>query len=48
MKSARLRRILISAAALVALAATAAGAVRVTAQNAYVVCLPSAVIQAWS
>jgi hypothetical protein len=43
-----MKRVLVSAAALAALAATAAGAVHVTAPEARVVCLPPAVIQAWS
>jgi len=43
-----MKQILVSAAALLALAATAAGAVQITAQNARLVCLPPAVIQAWS
>ena len=42
-----MRRTLVTAAAL-ALVATAAGAVRVTASQARLVCLPPAVIQAWS
>jgi hypothetical protein len=43
-----MRRTLVTAAALVALAATALGAVQVTAPEARTVCLPAAVIQAWS
>jgi hypothetical protein len=43
-----MQRTLVTAAALVLLAVTAAGAVQVTASNARVVCLPPAVIQAWS
>jgi hypothetical protein len=43
-----MRRVLVSAAALAALAATAAAAVQVTAPEGRVVCLPPAVIQAWS
>ena len=39
-------RMLITAAALMALAATALGAVHVT--TSHVVCIPPAVIQAWS
>ncbi len=42
-----MRRTLVTALALAALAATAFGAVQVTTR-ARVVCIPSAVIQAWS
>jgi len=43
-----MRRTLVTAVALAALAATALGAVQVTARDARTVCLPAAVIQAWS
>ena len=43
-----MKRTLVTAAALGLLAATAAGAVQVTASDAWLVCLPPAVIQAWS
>jgi hypothetical protein len=43
-----MKRHLITAAALVALAALAAGAVGMTAQNSQRLCIPSAVVQAWS
>ena len=43
-----MRRTIITALALATLAATALGAVQVTAQDARVVCIPPAVIQAWS
>lgn len=43
-----MKRNLITAAALVTLAAAAFGAVQVTAQESRVVCLPPAVVQAWS
>jgi hypothetical protein len=43
-----MRRVLVTVGALAALAATAAGAVHVTAREARVVCLPPAVVQAWS
>jgi hypothetical protein len=43
-----MRRTLVSGAALAVLAATAAGAIQITAQNARVAWLPPAVIQAWS
>jgi len=43
-----MRRVLVTVGALAALAATAAGAVHVTAPEARVVCLPPAVVQAWS
>lgn len=43
-----MRKTFITAAALAALAATAVGAVQVTAAAGRVVCLPPAVIQAWS
>jgi len=43
-----MRRTLVTAAALVALAATALGAVHVTAPDGRSVCLPAPVIQAWS
>ncbi len=42
-----MRRTLITAAALMALAATALGAVHVTSESR-VVCIPPAIIQAWS
>jgi len=44
----RMKRIVVSAAALLALATAAAGAAHVTAQDENVVCLPPAVVQAWS
>ena len=40
--------LIVTAAALAALVATAIGAMHVTAQGSRVVCLPPAVIQAWS
>lgn len=43
-----MKRSIVTAAALAALAAAAFGAVHVTAQDARVVCLPPAVVQAWS
>ena len=43
-----MRRTLVTAAALALLVATAAGAVQVTTTQARVVCLPPALIQAWS
>ena len=43
-----MRRNVITAAALLALAAAAVGAVQVTALETRVVCLPPAVVQAWS
>lgn len=43
-----MQRTLVTAAALLLLAVTGAGAVQLTALNAQVVCLPPAVIQAWS
>jgi hypothetical protein len=43
-----MKRIVVTAAALLALAGAAAGAAHVTAQDANVVCLPPAVVQAWS
>jgi hypothetical protein len=43
-----MKRTLVTAAALVLLAATAAAAVQVTASEARLACLPPAVIQAWS
>ncbi|HEX7053374.1 MAG TPA: hypothetical protein VF211_05495 [Burkholderiales bacterium] len=43
-----MKRYLITAAALAALAAAAFGAVQVTSYDARVVCLPPAVVQAWS
>jgi hypothetical protein len=43
-----MRRTFITAAALLALAATALGAVQVTARDARAVCIPPAVVQAWS
>ncbi len=42
-----MKRNLVTAAALMLLAATALGAVHVT-DNARVVCIPPAVVQAWS
>jgi hypothetical protein len=47
-KGLHMNRTLVTAAALALLAATAAGAVQVTASDARLVCLPPAVIQAWS
>jgi hypothetical protein len=38
----------ITAAAITTLAAAAFGAVQITAQDARVVCIPPAVVQAWS
>lgn len=43
-----MKRHLITAAALVALAAAAVGAVEMTAQGTQRLCIPSAVVQAWS
>lgn len=43
-----MRRTIITALALATSAATALGAVQVTTQDARVVCLPPAVVQAWS
>lgn len=43
-----MRRPLITAAALAALAAAAFAAVHITAPDSRVVCLPPAVVQAWS
>ncbi|MFN2644881.1 MAG: hypothetical protein ABR570_07820 [Burkholderiales bacterium] len=43
-----MRKTLVTAAAFALLAASAAGAVRITAEDARAVCLPPAVIQAWS
>lgn len=43
-----MKRPLITATALAALAAAAFGAVHVTAQDSRVVCLPPALVQAWS
>lgn len=43
-----MKRQLVTAAALIALAATALGAVHVTAQERATVCIPPAVIQALS
>ena len=43
-----MRRILISAAAMALLAVTAAGAVQLTTTQTRMVCLPPALIQAWS
>jgi hypothetical protein len=43
-----MRRSLVTALALAALAATTLGAVQVASQDAHVVCLPPAVIQALS
>ena len=43
-----MRRMVITALALATLAATALGAVQVTTLDAHVVCIPPAVIQAWS
>jgi hypothetical protein len=43
-----MRRTLVTAAALASLVATAAGAVQVTASQERLVCLPPAVVQAWS
>jgi hypothetical protein len=43
-----MKRQLITAAALIALVAAAFGAVQVTAQDARTVCIPPAVVQAWS
>lgn len=43
-----MRRTLITAAALALLAATAAGAVQLTTTQMRMVCLPPALIQAWS
>jgi hypothetical protein len=43
-----LKKSLITGAAVAALGATALGAVQVTAPGVRVVCLPPAVIQAWS
>jgi hypothetical protein len=42
------KRTVITAAALAAAAAAAFGAVQFTAQGSRVVCLPPAVVQAWS
>jgi hypothetical protein len=43
-----MKRQLVTAAALVALAATALGAVQITAPERAALCIPPAVIQAWS
>ena len=43
-----MKRQWITAAAIALLAATAFGAVQMTAQDARVVCIPPAVVQAWS
>jgi hypothetical protein len=43
-----MKRSLITGAAFAVLAATAFGAVQVTAQSSPTVCLPPAVVQAWS
>ena len=43
-----MNRQLITAAAIIVLAAAAFGAVQVTAQDARTVCIPPAVVQAWS
>ena len=43
-----LRRSLVTGVALAALVAAALGAVRATATGARMVCIPPAVIQAWS
>jgi hypothetical protein len=43
-----MKKQLVTAAALLALAATAFGAVHVTTGQAPVVCIPAAVAQAWS
>ena len=43
-----MKRQWVTAAAIAMLAATGFGAVQVTAQDARVVCIPPAVVQAWS
>jgi hypothetical protein len=43
-----MKKTLVTAAALALLAATAAGAVQITTDDGRIVCLPPAVIQAWS
>jgi hypothetical protein len=43
-----MKRTMITGAALAVLAATAFGAVQVTAEGSRTVCIPAAVVQAWS